>query len=316
MSPRAIILDCDPGQDDAVAILMALGAPEAIELLAVTTVAGNVPLARTHANARRVLELAGRTDMPVHAGCERPILRAPVTAEAVHGETGLDGAGLPEPTMALARGHAVDVIVETLMSRPPGAVTLCPTGPLTNIALAIVKEPGIVPRIREIVLMGGAIGLGNVTPSAEFNLFADPHAARIVFEADAPIVMFPLDVTHQVIVTAARRDSLAALDSPVSRAVVGMMDFYGAGKVRFGLEGAPLHDPCVIAWLIRPELFRGRACRVDIETDSPLGLGRSVVDWWARSGRAPNATVMREADAEGFFALLIACLARPSRKGG
>jgi purine nucleosidase len=309
VTARAIILDCDPGQDDAVAILLALASDE-LEVLAVTTVAGNVPLARTAANARRILELAGRTDVPVFAGAAGPLLRAPVTAEATHGETGLDGADLPEPSMPLAPGHAVDAIARAVRSRPAGSVTLCPIGPMTNIALAMRKEPALAGRLAGIVFMGGAIGLGNVTASSEFNLFADPHAARIVLDCGAPITMFPLDVTHQVLVTDERRERLAALGNRVGPAVAAMMAFYAGSKRRMGLGGAPLHDPCTIAWLLRPELFRGKACRVDVECESSLTLGRSVVDWWGKSGRPANVTVMHEADAPGFFALLEERLAR------
>ena len=182
MAPRPIIIDCDPGQDDALAILLALGSPDELEVLAITAVAGNVPLALTEKNARKIVALAGRTDVPVHAGCAQPMVRELVTAEFVHGATGLDGADLPEPTTPLAATHAVDAIIDILRTRPEGTVTICPIGPLTNIAMAMRKAPDIVPRIREIVLMGGAIGQGNITPSAEFNIYVDPHAAKVVFE--------------------------------------------------------------------------------------------------------------------------------------
>ena len=201
MPPRPIIIDCDPGQDDALAILLALGSPDELAVLAVTAVAGNVPLALTQENARKVVELAGRRDLAVHAGAERPLVREPVTAEFVHGATGLDGADLPAPTLPLSAVHAVDAIVDLLRAHEPGSVTLCALGPLTNVALALLKAPEIAGRIREIVLMGGAIGEGNITPSAEFNIYVDPHAAKVVFEAGVPIVMHGLDVTHQALVT-------------------------------------------------------------------------------------------------------------------
>ncbi len=310
MAPRRIIIDCDPGQDDAVALLMALASPEALDVAAVTTVAGNVPLARITDNARRIVELAGRPDVPVHAGCPRPILHALVTAEEVHGETGLNGVSLPEPTLPLAPGHAVQVIIERLMAEPEGSITLVPTGPLTNVALAIVQEPRIVPRIGRIVLMGGARGLGNVTASAEFNFYVDPHAARIVFEAGAPIVMFGLDVTHQVLTTSERLDRIRGLGTPVGQAVAAILDFYGRHDIeRHGLAGAPLHDPCTVAWLLAPALFKGTDCRVDIETEG-LCRGRSIVDWWGKTGLPANATVMTEADVPGFYDLLVERLAR------
>lgn len=311
MAPRALILDCDPGQDDAVAILLALASPGEIELLAVTTVAGNVPLERTSENARKILELAGRRDVPVHAGCRRPILVPLETAESVHGESGLDGVELPPPSLPLAAEHAVDAIVRLVMERPPGTVTLCPTGPLTNVALAIVKEPAIVPRLREIVLMGGAKGLGNVTAAAEFNFFVDPHAAAIVFDSGAPVTMIGLDLTHKVLITEERLARIRAIGTPLARAVAGFLDFYNRhDRERYAIPGAPLHDPCVIAHLIRPELFRGKRCRVDIETEGRFCRGRSVVDWWNRSGRPANALVLTEADAPGFFDLLVERLAR------
>lgn len=310
MAGHKIILDCDPGQDDAVALLLALASPDELEVLAVTTVAGNVPLALTTRNARQVVELAGAR-VPVHAGCPRPILRPLETAEYVHGETGLNGAVLPEPTLPPAPGHAVDVIVELVMAHPPGAITLCPIGPLTNVALAIVKEPAIVPRLRRIVLMGGAIELGNVTAAAEFNIHVDPHAARVVFEAGAPIVMLGLDVTHKALVTDARLAAIGAIGTPVARACVGLLDFFNRyDRERYAIPGAPLHDPCVVAWLLRPELFAGRERRVEVETEGTHAVGRTVVDWWQRSPLPANALVINDVDADGFFALLTERLAR------
>lgn len=310
MAPRPILIDCDPGQDDALAILLALASEEELEVLAITAVAGNVPLALTEKNVRKVLELAGRTDIPVHAGCHQPLRRDAVSAEQVHGRTGLDGADLPEPTAPLADGHAVDLIVETLRARP-GMVTLCPIGPLTNIASAMLQAPDIVAHIREIVLMGGAIGEGNVTPSAEFNIYADPHAARIVFESGARLTMLGLDVTHQVLVTPERLRAIERLDTAMSRAVAGLLKFYNLyDQTRRNRPGAPLHDPCVIAYLISPDLFSGRACHVVVETEGEHTLGRTVVDWSGRTGRPANAMVVDQVDAEGFFTLLTDRLAR------
>ena len=223
----------------------------------------------------------------------------------MHGETGLNGAVLPEPAGPVADGHAVDVIIETIMREPPGSITLCPTGPLTNIALAIIKEPAIVPRLREIVLMGGSMELGNVTAAAEFNIHVDPHAARVVFEAGAPIVMLGLDVTHKALVTAERLARIQAIGTPVAMACAGLLDFYNRyDQERYQIPGAPLHDPCVIAYLLQPALFSGQRRRVDIETEGMHTTGRTVVDWWQRSERAPNALVISDLDADGFFALL------------
>lgn len=312
MPPRKIIIDTDPGQDDAVAILLALASPDEIEVLGITAVAGNVPLALTAKNARIVCELAGRTDVPVYAGCDKPLNRPLVTAEHVHGKTGLDGPVLPDPQMPLAEGHAVDFIIDTLRAEESGTVTLCPLGPLTNIATAFRKAPDIIDRVQEIVLMGGAyFEVGNITPTAEFNIYVDPEAADIVFKSGRPIVVMPLDVTHKALVTKSRNDAFRALDSKVGHAVAEMTDFFERfDKEKYGSAGAPLHDPCVTAYLIRPELFSGRHVNVEIETRSDLTLGMTVADWWGVTNRAPNALFMGEIDADGFFTLLTERLAR------
>ena len=310
MARHSIILDCDPGQDDAIAILLALASPDEIELLAITAVAGNVPLRLTQTNARKLLELAKRTEIPVFAGCDRPLVRPLETAEYVHGETGLNGAVLPEPVMALQAGHAVDAIIDLVMARPERTVTICAVGPLTNVAMAIRKEPRLTTRMKDIVLMGGAIELGNVTPAAEFNVYVDPHAADIVFRSGIPIVMFGLDVTHQVLVTSERLEAIRAIGSDVALAASGLLDFFNRfDKERYDAPGAPLHDPCTIAWLIDPSLFSGRACPVEIELES-RSVGRTLVDWWNNAKVTPNATVIRNVDATRFFDLLTSRLAR------
>jgi len=311
MARREIIIDTDPGQDDAVAILLALASDE-VEVLGVTAVAGNVPLALTERNARIVCELAGRPDIPVFAGCDRPIARPLVTAEHVHGKTGLDGPALPDPVMALQAAHGVDFIIDTLRTRAPGTVTLCPLGPLTNIATAFTRAPDIVPRVQEVVLMGGAyFEVGNITPAAEFNIYVDPEAAQIVFRSGAPITVMPLDVTHKALTTHARVEAFRAMGTEVGRMVAEWTDFFERfDKEKYGSQGAPLHDPCVIAWLIRPDLFTGRHINVEIEVTSELTRGMTVADWWRVSGRAPNAMFMGDIDAEGFFALLTERLAR------
>jgi len=305
MAPRKIIIDTDPGQDDAVAILLALASPE-LDVVAITTVAGNVPLRLTQTNARKICELAGKPETRVFAGAIRPMVRQLVTAEEVHGKTGLDGPDLPEPTMPLQAKHAVDFIVETLMSEEPGTVTLCPLGPLTNIGLALVREPKIARRVREIVLMGGGFFEGgNVTPTAEFNIYVDPHAADIVFKSGIPITMMPLDVTHQALTTAKRIKAFRDLGTRVGTATAEMLEFFERfDEGKYGTDGGPLHDPCVIAFLLKPELFRGREVNVSIETASELTMGMTVVDWWGVTRRPKNAHVMREIDADGYFALL------------
>jgi inosine-uridine nucleoside N-ribohydrolase len=312
MSARKIIIDTDPGQDDAVAILLALASPDEIEVLGLTAVAGNVPLALTHKNARIICELAGRVDVPVYAGCDAPLKRPLVTAEHVHGKTGLDGPDLPDPVMQLADGHAVDFIIETLRARDAGTVTLCPLGPLTNIAMAFQKAPDIVAKVQEIVLMGGAyFEVGNITPTAEFNIYVDPEAAEIVFKSGAPITVVPLDVTHKALVTPARNAAFRAIGTPVGTAVAQMTDFFERfDKEKYASPGAPLHDPCVTAYLIQPDLFTGRHINVEIETGSDLTLGMTVADWWGVTDRAPNAMFLGDVDADGFFALLTERLAR------
>jgi purine nucleosidase len=311
MPPRPIIIDTDPGQDDAVALLMALASPE-LAVLGITAVAGNVPLALTERNARKMCALAGRPDMWVFAGCPRPMLRPLITAEVVHGTTGIDGAGLPEPDMPLQAAHAVEFIIDTLSTAADGTVTLCPVGPLTNIALAIIKAPDIVPKIREIVLMGGAVFAGgNTTPLAEFNIFVDPHAAHVVLTSGVPLTMVPLDCTHKALMSRDWIAAVGALGTPTGRACAGMLDFYQRyDTAKYGTSGGPLHDPCVIAYLLRPELFGGRACHVRVETGSELTMGATVADWWGVTGLPANARVLTEIDADGFFALVLERLAR------
>ena len=304
MKPHQIILDCDPGQDDALAILLALASPEDIDLLAIGAVAGNVPLALTERNARQIVELAGAT-VPVHAGCARPILLPLETAEYVHGSTGLNGAVLPEPKAPLAPGHAVDMIVETVMTRPAGTVTLCATGPLTNVALAIVKERAIASRLRQIVLMGGAIELGNVTPAAEFNIYVDPEAADIVFRAGVPLVVMPLDVTHKALTSRAWVEGLRALGTQAGRAAASWTDFFERYDTsKYGSAGAPLHDPCVIAYLLDPGLFSGRHIHVAIELEGRHTLGMTVADWWRVTDGTANALFIGEVKRDAFFDLL------------
>ena len=308
---RKIIIDTDPGQDDAVAILLALASPE-LEVLGISCVAGNVPLHMTAKNARIVCELAGRPETRVFAGCDKPMTRRLVTAEHVHGKTGLDGITLPDPTMALQDQHAVDFLIETLRTEPAGTVTICPIGPLTNIATAIQRAPDIIPRIQEIVLMGGAyFEVGNITPTAEFNIYVDPEAAKIVFGAGVPLVVMPLDVTHKALTTRARVEAFRALPGRVGPAVASWTDFFERfDKEKYGSDGAPLHDPCTVAYLLRPELFSGREINVEIETGSDLTLGMTVADWWRVTKRPANATFIGDVDADGFFALLVDRLAR------
>ncbi|MGR3634205.1 MAG: nucleoside hydrolase [Limimaricola soesokkakensis] len=300
---QKIIIDTDPGQDDAVAILLALASPE-IELLGITAVAGNVPLDLTQRNARQVVELAGR-DTPVFAGCDAPLARPLVTAEHVHGKTGLDGIALPEPSLPLQSQHGVDFIIETLRREAPDSVTLCALGPLTNIATAFERAPDIVERVQRIVLMGGGFFEGgNITPAAEFNIFVDPEAAKIVFGCGRPITVLPLDATHKALTS---RDWIATMRGMgrIGEVVASWTDFFERFDVaKYGSEGAPLHDPCVIAWLLRPDLFSGREINVEIETGSELTLGMTVADWWGVTDRPANALFIGDVDRDGFFDML------------
>lgn len=309
--PRKIIIDTDPGQDDAVAILLAFASPE-FEVLGLTAVAGNVPLALTEKNARKICELAGRGDAKVFAGAVRPLIRPLVTAEYVHGKTGLDGPDLPEPSMPLQKQYAVDYLVETLMAHEPGAITLCTLGPLTNIALALVREPRIAPRIQQIVAMGGGFFEGgNTTPAAEFNIYVDPQAARVVFHSGIPITLIPLDCTHKALTSRARVEKFRRMANRCGPVVAELLDFFERFDERkYGTDGGPLHDPCVIAWLLKPELFSGRDVHVAIECESELTMGMTVIDWWGVTGKPPTAHVVKDVDSQGFFDLLSERIAR------
>jgi len=304
---RKIIIDTDPGQDDAVAILLALGSPAELEIVGIVAVAGNVGLAQNAKNALKIVELSGKTDTPVYAGCERPMRRKLVTAEQVHGKTGLDGPDLPEPKIKLREQHGVDFIIETLRREPSGTVTLCALGPLTNLAMAFVKAPDIIPRVQEIVLMGGGLFEGgNTTPAAEFNIYVDPEAADVVFHSGIPITVVPLDVTHFMLSTKVRVERFRALGNKTGIATAQMLEFFERfDEAKYGWEGGPLHDPCVIAFLLKPELFKGKHVNIAIETGSELTRGMTVVDWWGVTGRAKNATYLRSGDADGFYDLLV-----------
>jgi len=305
--PRPIIIDTDPSPDDAIAFLTALASPEELEVLAITTVAGNVPLPLTSKNARKALELARRTDTPVYAGAAAPLIRPRITAEHVHGRTGFDGYDLPDPVTPLANGFAPDAIVDLVMRRPKGEVTLCCLAPLTNIALAIEKEPNFPVHLREIVLMGGALSEGgNVTPAAEFNIYVDPEAAAKVFTCGARITMITLDCTHQARTTEARLARLRRIGTPVAEAFYHLLKFNKLfDEQKYGWEGGPLHDATVTAYLLAPHIFSGRHVNVDIECSSPLTLGMSVIDWWSVTGKPANAFVIRDLDADAYFELIL-----------
>ena len=309
---RKIVIDCDPGQDDAVALFLAFASGDELELVGITTVAGNVPLTLTARNARLMCDIADRRDMAVYAGCAEPMSRELKTAEMVHGETGINGIDVFEPETPLQSEHAVEYLVRTLLAAEDASVTLVPIGPLTNIATAIEREPKILPKIEQVVLMGGAMREGgNHTPSAEFNILVDPEAADIVFKCGRPITQMGLDVTHQVLSTVDRVERIKALDNSVAAATAGMLSFFDRFDTKkYMSRGAPLHDPCTIAWLLRPELFEGKDCNVSIETQSELTLGHTAVDFWQVTDRPINVHWVYGVDADGFYDLLIERLAR------
>lgn len=275
---KKIILDCDPGHDDAVAILLALGNPE-IDLLGITTVGGNQSLDKVTYNARAVLEMAHAHNIPVYAGCDRPLVRPQEVAASIHGESGLDGVEFPEPTRPLEKTHAVNYIIETIMASEPNTITLVPTGPLTNIALACRLEPKIVDRVKEVVLMGGGFHEGNWSAVAEFNIIVDPDAAHIVFNEPWPVTMVGLDLTHQALCTPAVQQRIEEIGTPLAFFVSGLMDFFRKTyQDNQDFEDPPVHDPCTVAYLIDPTVVRTRRCPVDIELHGELTLGMTVAD--------------------------------------
>jgi len=307
MSRRTLAVDTDPGQDDAVALLLAFAHRDEFDFRLVSTVAGNVDLAKTTANALRVRDLAGRADVPVHAGMASPMVLPLETAEYISGPDGLAGSGLPAPASRTADMHAVDALIGLVRSEPAGSVTVCALGPLTNIAMAFRLAPDIAGRIGQLSIMGGALSLGNVTPAAEFNFYVDPHAAAVVMRSGARIALFGLDLTHQALASAAHVDRLAALGTRTGASVHGMLTRPRAGGM--ATRAHPMHDPCTIAWILWPELFGGRNCHVEIMTEGAL-RGRSTIDWHGRTKQDANAFVAATVDAEKLFDRMIDSLAR------
>ncbi|MGV2702940.1 UNVERIFIED_CONTAM: pyrimidine-specific ribonucleoside hydrolase RihA [Aeromonas salmonicida] len=300
-----VILDCDPGHDDAIALILALASPE-LKVLAVTTSAGNQTQEKTLNNALRILTLLGRDDIPVAAGAPKPLARELIIADNVHGESGLDGPTLPDPAFAPQAMTGLELMAKCLRESPE-PVTLVPTGPLTNIALLLAAHPELKPKIARIVLMGGAAGAGNWTPAAEFNIYVDPEAADMVFKSGIPITMCGLDVTHEAQVMDEDIARVRAIANPVARCVAGLLDFFMIyhRDPKWGFAGAPLHDPCTIAWLLAPALFHGVECRVDIETRGLHTIGMTVVDRYGLTGKPANALVLLGLDRAGFIDLLV-----------
>ena len=308
--PTKIILDCDPGHDDAVAMLLAWGNPE-IDLLAVTTVAGNQTLEKVTHNALSVARVAGISGIPFAAGAARPLLRQVEVAEEVHGESGLDGPVLPEPTVVLDSRHAVDLIIDTVLAHEPGTVTLVPTGALTNIALAVRKEPRLAQLVKEVVLMGGGIHEGNWTPVAEFNIAVDPEAAEIVFIAGWKVVMVGLDVTHKALATDAVRERVRAIGTAPARFVDELMDFFAKAYAdNQGFTAPPVHDPCAVAHVIDPSIVRTVQAPIQVETQGLLTTGMTVVDLRAPAPADCPTWAATELDADRFWDLVIDAIER------
>jgi purine nucleosidase len=301
--PTPVILDGDPGHDDAINILLALASPE-LDVLGIGTVFGNVGLEHTTRNALVIRELTGHS-VPIYAGADRPLVAPRISAEAVHGHSGLDGPHLPPPRRGAEAGHAARFIIEAVRARP-GEVTLLPTGPLTNLALALRLAPDIAPLIRQVVWMGGSTDTGNWTPAAEFNALADPHAAHIVFTSGVPLTMFGLNVTHQAIAHPARVQAFRNLGTRVGGFVAVLLEFFAEHhRERYGWDGGALHDPMTAAWLLRPDLFVSRSMHVEIDLSDGPSAGRTVADVWNVTGRPQNVQVVTQVDADGFFALLV-----------
>jgi purine nucleosidase len=311
VSRTAIIIDCDPGVDDAVALLLAFGAPKALDVIAVTTVAGNVGAEATARNARIIRQICDRAEVPVYAGAQEPLVRPAIAASHFHGESGLGWLDVFEPTAPLAAGHAVSAIIDAVMSRPGGSVSIAVNGPMTNVALAMRLEPAIIARLDRVVMMGGARGEGgNVTASAEYNIFADPHAARVVFNSGCNVIALGLDATHQVRVTPERLAAVAAIDTPMARAATNLLEFTRHISTANGFPGeAPLHDPCTVAYLMAPELFVTVPVDLRVETESPITIGHTSVEFRVPPDRA-NVHWVTQVDADGVFDLLTRSLAR------
>ncbi len=298
-----LLIDCDPGVDDAIALLLAFGSPE-LRVRGIVAVGGNVPLVHTQTNARKICELAQVRDVPVYAGCDRPLLRSLTTAEYVHGATGLGQVSFPEPTIALQTQHGVDFMIETLLAAE-APMKIATLGPLTNLAVALAKCPEIVKNIDQVVMMGGATTHGNVTSSAEFNIYCDPHAAQMVLNSGVSIVMMGLDITHQAIATPDRLATIRQIGEPIGALVAKLLEDYSHHDIQqYGFAGAPLHDPCVIAYLIDPTIFTVRHCFVEVELQSEAAIGRTIVDWYHASGKPKNVQVVATIDSDRFYQLL------------
>ena len=309
---RDLIIDTDPGADDVVALLLALASPEELNVLAITTVAGNVRLDKTSRNARLAREWAGREEVPVYAGAPKPLVRTPIYAENVHGQEGLPGIAVHEPKVGITKGRAVDYLIETLSKAAPHSITLALLGPQTNLALALVQAPEITQGIKEVVVMGGAhFNGGNITPVAEFNVYADPHAAQVVLASGVKLTYVPLDVTHKILTSEQRLKQIAGLNNQAGKLVGDILNEYvKADMAHYGLPGGPVHDASVIAYLLKPELFTGKQINVAIDSREGITFGQTLADWYDTLKQDKNVFWVENGDAQGFFDLLTARLGR------
>ncbi|WP_296256148.1 MULTISPECIES: nucleoside hydrolase [unclassified Pseudomonas] len=309
---RNLIIDTDPGADDVVALLLALASPQELNVMAITTVAGNVRIDKTSRNARLAREWAGREDVPVYAGAGRPLVRPPIYAENIHGKEGLPGVQVHEPKQGLAEGNAVQYLIDTLSKAAPHSITIAMLGPQTNVALALIQAPEITQGIKEVVVMGGAhFNGGNITPVAEFNLFADPDAAKVVLASGVKLTYVPLDVTHKILTSDQRIKQIEGVHNEAGGLVSSILNEYvKADMVHYGLPGGPVHDASVIAWLLKPELFSGRLINVVIDNQDGPGFGQTIADWYDTLGQPKNVFWVENGDAQGFFDLLTERLAR------
>ncbi|MBA1321311.1 nucleoside hydrolase [Pseudomonas plecoglossicida] len=311
-APRELIIDTDPGADDLVALFLAMASHGELNIRAITTVAGNVRLEKTARNARLAREWAGREDIPVYAGAGRPLVRAPIYAAEVHGEEGITGVQVHEPKQGLAAGNAVQYLVDTLSAAKPHSITIAMLGPQTNLALALIQQPGIAQGIKEVVVMGGAhFNGGNITPVAEFNLYADPHAAEVVLASGVKLTYLPLDVTHKLLTSDARLKQLSAVNNRASKQVVDILNAYIQHDMQlYGMPGGPVHDASVIAYLLKPEMFSGRQIHMSVDSREGPTFGQTVADWYGVLKQPANVMWVEEGDAQGLFDLLSERLAR------
>lgn len=317
MTKTPIIIDCDPGQDDAIMLMMALARRDVLDIAGIITVGGNVSLDKTARNARLICEITGHTDVPVYAGCARPLARDLHTAAEVHGDEGMNGVDIFEPKMPLQKQNGISFLIETLQNAPSGHFTMVITGPMTNLACALIQAPEIANAIKEVVIMGGGMQVtGNVTPSAEYNIYADPHAAEIIYKSGLKTITIGLDVTHQVLASTARIEHIKSIPNKVAQTaadILGPYSFFDAQK--YGTDGGPLHDPCTIAYVLEPELFQTKFCNIEVETSSELTLGHTAVDFWYgmdEKTRPKNTHWAFCVDDAGVYDLLFRCLEKYS----